>query len=169
MHNPSGRAFGHQGLCSFSSRVKAYKHFLASVPRITMQCEAAKKGTGPQSYEICLKCPPVQQSILVAGLHRYGKNRIIDNGLLNFAIVTGFDDLLYLVVTDEKPNPNARRDWQHGLRTVTLPDMRKLPDVAEVQWVRHFTRFSQRRILATPLWMGRRPGHQGGSAGRGRR
>ena len=86
-----------------------------------------------------------EQSILVAGLHRYGKNRIIDNGLLNFAIVTGFDDLLYLVVTDEKPNPNARRDWQHGLRTVTLPDMRKLPDVAEVQWVRHFTRFSQRR------------------------
>ena len=93
MHNPSGRAFGHQGLCSFSSRVKAYKNFLASVPRVTMQCEAAKKGTGPQRYEICLKCPPVQQSILVAGLHRYGKNRIIDNGLLNFAIVTGFDDL----------------------------------------------------------------------------
>ena len=86
-----------------------------------------------------------EQSILVAGLHRYGKNRIIDNGFLNFAIVTGFDDLLYFVVTDEKPNPNARRDWQHGLRTVTLPDMRKLPDVAEVQWVRHFTRFSQRR------------------------
>ena len=110
-----------------------------------MQCEAAKKGTGPQSYEICLKVPLVQQSILVAGLHRYGKNRIIDNGFLNFAIVTGFDDLLYFVVTDEKPNPNAQRDWQHGLHTVTLPDMRKLPDVAEVQWVRHFTRFSQRR------------------------
>ena len=45
MHNPSGRAFGHQWLCSYSSRVKAYKNFLASVPRITMQCEAAKKGT----------------------------------------------------------------------------------------------------------------------------
>ena len=122
-----------------------------------MQCEAAKKGTSPQSYEVCLKCPAEQQPILVAGLHRYDRNRIIDHGLLNFAIVTGFDDLLYFIVTDEKPNRNAGRDWQHGLRTVTLPDMRKLPDVAEVQWARHFTRFSQR------------PGHQGGSASGGRR
>ena len=110
-----------------------------------MQCEAAKKGTGPQSYEVCLKCPSSQQSIFAAGLHWYSRNRIIDHGLLNFAIVTGFGDLLYFVVTDGKPNPNAQRDWQHGLFTVTLPDMRKLPDVAEVQWVRHFTRFSQRR------------------------
>ena len=104
-----------------------------------MQCEAAKKGTGPQSYEVCLKCPSSQQSIFAAGLHRYSRNRIIDHGVLNFAIVTGFGDLLYFVVTDGKPNPNARRDWQHGLFTVTLPDMRKLPDVADVQWVHHFT------------------------------
>ena len=75
-----------------------------------MQCEAAKKGTGPQSYEVCLKCPSSQQSILVAGLHRYDRNRIIDHGLLNFAIVTGFGDLLCFVVTDGKPNPNAQRD-----------------------------------------------------------
>ena len=86
-----------------------------------MQCEAAKKGTGPQSYEVCLKCPAEQQPILVAGLHRYGKNRIIDNGLLNFGIVTGFGDLVYFIVTDGKPNPNARRDWQHGLRTGNVP------------------------------------------------
>ena len=80
-----------------------------------MQCEAAKKGTGPQSYEICLKCPPVHQPILVAGLHRYGKNRIIDHGLLNFAIVTGFGDLLYFVVTDGKVNTKAIIDFLEGL------------------------------------------------------
>ena len=70
-----------------------------------MQCEAAKKGTGPQSYEVCLKCPSSQQSILAAGLRRYSRNRIIDHGLLNFAIVTGFGDLLYFVVTDGKTKP----------------------------------------------------------------
>ena len=57
-----------------------------------MQCKAAEKGAGPQSYEVCLKCPAEQQPFLVAGLHRYGRNRIIDHGLLNFAIVTGFGD-----------------------------------------------------------------------------
>ena len=32
------------------------------------------------------------------------------------------------------------------MKKVTCPDTRKLPEIAQVEWVRHFTRFAQRRL-----------------------
>ena len=54
-----------------------------------MRCEAAREYAAcPQTFEIRLKCPVAEQPALLAGLQRYGKNRIIDDGLLNAATVT---------------------------------------------------------------------------------
>ena len=111
-----------------------------------MQCRAAEDATGPQTYEIRLECPIADQPVLLAGLMRYGKNRIIDNGLMSCATVTGLGDAVYFVVTDGQPIPNALRDWKNRMKAVTCLNLRKLPEVAQVVWVRHFTRFSQRRF-----------------------
>ena len=111
-----------------------------------MQCKVADAATGPLTYEIRLECPAADQPALLAGLARYGRNRIIDHGLVNFATVKGFDDAVYFVVTDKQPNPNALRDWKNRMKTVTCLNLRKLPKVARVTWVRPFTRFSQRRL-----------------------
>ena len=80
---------------------------------------------------------------------RYGRNRIIDNGLMSCATVTGLGDAVYFVVTDGQPIPNALRDWKNRMKAVTCLNLRKLPEVAQVVWVRHFTRFSQRRSAAS--------------------
>ena len=111
-----------------------------------MQCRAAEDATGPQTYEIRLECPIADQPVLLAGLMRYGRNRIIDNGLMSCATVTGLGDAVYFVVTDGQPIPNALRDWKNRMKAVTCLNLRKLPEVAQVVWVRHFTRFSQRRF-----------------------
>ena len=54
-----------------------------------MLCKVAQEGEAyPQTFEIHLECPVGDQPLLVAGLQRYSKNRIIDDGLLSAAIVT---------------------------------------------------------------------------------
>ena len=117
-----------------------------SMARETMRCKVARVDAGPRTYEIRLKCPVAEQPALLAGLQRYGKNRIIDHGLVNFATVTGFGDTAYFVVTDGRTNTNAYRDWKNRMKTVTCLNLRKLPEVAQVEWIRPFTRFSQRRF-----------------------
>ena len=114
-----------------------------------MRCEAAREYAAcPQTFEIRLKCPVAEQPALLAGLQRYGKNRIIDDGLLNAATVSGFGDALYFVITDGRSQrwDNAARHWKNEMKKVTCPDLRKLPVVAQVEWVRPFSRFSQRRF-----------------------
>ena len=95
-----------------------------------MQCKIAREDAGPRAYEIHLQCPVADQPVLLAGLQRYGKNRIIDHGLVNFATVTGFGDTVYFVVTDGQTNTNACRDWKNKMKTVTCLNLRKLPEVA---------------------------------------
>ena len=53
---------------------------------------------------------------------------------------------MYFVVTDGQTNTNAYRDWKNKMKTVTCLNLRKLPEVAQVEWIRPFTRFSQRRF-----------------------
>jgi hypothetical protein len=113
-----------------------------------MQCKVAQEGEAcPQTFEIRLECPVADQSLLVAGLQRYGKNRIIDDGLLNAAIVTGFGDTLYFIVTDgrDQRSDNAYRAWEAAMKKVTCSDLRKLPEIAQIKSARLFTRYSQRR------------------------
>ena len=119
----------------------------SGAPRKGVVCEAAGEA-GPQTFEICLTCPVAEQAILVAGLQRFGKNLIVDDGLWNVATVTGFDDSVFFVVTEGKQrrSDNALRYWQNQMKKVTCLDLRKLPQVAKVKWVRPFTRFSQRRF-----------------------
>ena len=119
----------------------------SGAPRKGVVCEAAEEA-GPQTFEICLTCPVAEQAILVAGLQRFGKNLIVDDGLWNVATVTGFDDSVFFVVTEGKQrrSDNALRYWQNQMKKVTCLDLRKLPQVAKVKWVRPFTRFSQRRF-----------------------
>ena len=116
------------------------------VPVVPMQCEVAREDAGPRTYEIRLQCPTADQPLLLAGLHRYGKNRIVDHGLVNFAIVIGFGETVYFVVTDGHVNSNAYRDWKNRMKTVTCLNLQKLPVVAQVEYVRPFTKFSQRRF-----------------------
>ena len=83
-----------------------------------MLCKAAHGDeAGPRTYEICLTCSVADQLVLIAGLKRYGRNRIIDHGLVNYAVVTGLGDAVCFVVTDGQPNPNALRDWKHKMNT----------------------------------------------------
>ena len=115
----------------------------------TMQCKIPTEGIEcPRTFEIRLKCPAAQQPALLAGLQRFGRNRIIDDGLLNAATVTGFGDTLYFVVTDGRGQrgDNANRTWRNEMKKVTCSDLRKLPEVAQIESVRPFTRFSQRRF-----------------------
>ncbi len=54
--------------------------------------------------------------------------------------------MLYFIVTDAQTNNNGLRDWKDRMKTVVCPNLRKFHEVAHVEWVRHFTRFSQRRL-----------------------
>ena len=65
---------------------------------------------------------------MLAGLHRYGKNRIIDDGLWNAATVAGFEDTIYFIVTDgrEQRGDNACRTWKNEMKNVPCLDLRKL-------------------------------------------
>ena len=114
-----------------------------------MQCKVAEESaTCFRTYEIRLRCPAAHQPILLAGLKRYGANRVIDDGLINVATVSGFGDELSFIVTDGsgQRGDNAFRTWRSNMKKVTCPDTRKLPEIAQVEWVRHFTRFAQRRL-----------------------
>ena len=108
-----------------------------------MQCKIPTEGVEcPRTFEIRLKCPAAQQPALL------GRNRIIDDGLLNAATVTGFGDTLYFVVTDGRGQrgDNANRTWRNEMKKVTCSDLRKLPEVAQIESVRPFTRFLRRRF-----------------------
>ena len=85
---------------------------------------------------------------MVAGLQRYSKNRIIDDGLLSAAIVTGVGDSVYFIVTDgrDQRSDNAFRAWEAAMKKVTCSNLRKLPEIPRIKRVRHFTRYSQRRF-----------------------
>lgn len=114
-----------------------------------MLCKVAQDDeASPQTFEIRLECPVADQPLLVAGLRRYGRNRIIDDGLLNVAIVTGFGDTLYFIVTDgrDQRSDNAYRAWVAAMKKVTCSNLRKLPEIAQIKCVRPFTRYSQRRF-----------------------
>ena len=114
-----------------------------------MHCKVAQAGEAcPQAFKIHLECPLRDQPFLVAGLQRYGKNRIIDDGLHSAAVVTGFGDTVYFIVTDgtDQRSDNAYRAWRAAMKKVTCPDLRKLPELALVKDVRPFTRHSQRRF-----------------------
>ena len=87
-----------------------------------MLCKMAQGGEAyPQTFEIHLECPIGDQPLLVAGLQRYSKNRIIDDGLLSAAIVTGFGDSVYFIVTDgrDQRSDNAFRAWEAAMKKVT--------------------------------------------------
>ena len=114
-----------------------------------MECKIAEDGTkSPRTFEIRIECPAAVQPAVLAGLQRFGRNRIIDEGFLNAATVSGFLDTLYFVVTDSRGQreDNAYRTWKNEMKKVTCPDLRKLPEVAKVGSVRPFTRLSQRRF-----------------------
>ena len=87
-----------------------------------MQCKVAgKEAACARTFEIRLKCPTAQQPSVVAGLQRFARNRIIDDGLLAAATVTGFGDILYFVVTDGRAQrgDNAYRTWKNEIQKVT--------------------------------------------------
>ena len=112
-------------------------------------CEAAGGGAAsPQTFEICLTCPVAEQPILIAGLQRFGRNLILDDGLWNAATVTGLGDSVFFIATDgrKRRSDNAVRYWENRMKDVTCLDLRKLPQVAQIKWIRPFTRFSQRRF-----------------------
>ena len=115
-----------------------------------MQCKTSENELAdcPRTFEIRLRCPTAQQPAVLAGLRRFGRNCIIDKGLVNAATVSGFGDVLYFLVTDKRGQrgDNAYRTWKNELKKVTCPDLRKLPEVATVEDVRPFTRLSQRRF-----------------------
>ena len=132
-----------------------------------MQCKVAgENATCPQTYEIRLRCPAAHQPILLAGLQRYGKNRVIDDGIMNAATVTGYGDERSFIVTDGsgQRGDNAFRTWRNNMKKATCPDTRKLPEVAQVEWVAPL-----HSILTAPPRLGRCPGNQGrGGDGRPR-
>ena len=117
-----------------------------------MRCQVADENvaSGPRSYEIRIECPAADQPNVLKGLRRYGVNRVIDDGLWNCATITGFKDALYFVVTDghgqRQRGDNGCRAWENQMKKVTCHDLRKLPEVAKVKWVRELTRFAQRRF-----------------------
>ncbi len=57
----------------------------------------ATQDGAPQTFVICITCPVEDQDTLLAGLHRFGKHRIVDDGLSNAATVAGgsFSETLY--------------------------------------------------------------------------
>ena len=119
-----------------------------------MRCEVAQETTCFQTFEIRLKCAAAEQPNLLAGLQRHGQKLIVDRGLVNTATITGFGDTLYFVVMDKRGqrSDNAYRTWKDEMKNVTLSGddddgvYRKLPEVAHVESVVPFTRFSQRRF-----------------------
>ena len=116
-----------------------------------MCCEIAQETTCFQTFEIRLKCAAAEQPNLLAGLRRHGQNLIVDRGLVNAATITGFGDTVYFLITDKwgQRSDNAYRTWKDEMKNVTLPGddddgvYRKLPEVAHVESVVPFTRFSQ--------------------------
>lgn len=139
-----------------------------------MLCKVKPEGEAcPHTFEICLECPVADESLLVASLQRYGMNRVIDEdeGILNIAVVTdrashrqrqaghpsgqvgppsGDDRIatLYFILTvaRDQRTDNARRALEVAMKKVTCADLRKLPAMAQIKYVRPFTRFSQRRF-----------------------
>ena len=113
-----------------------------------MQCKPAEEFTTPRTVEIRLTCPVAQQKNLLAGLQRFGRNRVIDGCALNASTVSGFGDTLYFIVTDKRVqrDDNAYRSWKNEMKKVTCLDLRKLTECAVVESVRPFTRVSQRRF-----------------------
>ena len=86
--------------------------------------------------------PKVSSShLIVANDLVIANGLIIDNGLMSCATVTGIGDAVYFVVTGQHI-PNALRDWKNRMKAVTCLNLRKLPEVAQVVWMRHFTRLS---------------------------
>ena len=83
-----------------------------------MQCKIPEEGIEcPRTFEVRLKCPAAQQPALLAGLQRQCQR-----------------------------SDNANRTWRNEMKKVTCSDLRKLPEVAQIESVRPFTRFSQRRF-----------------------
>jgi hypothetical protein len=114
-----------------------------------MQCQLVEEGTVcHRTYEIRLSCSAVHQSILLMGLQRFGRNRVIDDGLINAATVSGFGDEVSFLLTDGsgQRGDNACRTWRNNMMKVTLQDGRKLPEIAKVTSVGLFTRLTQRRF-----------------------
>lgn len=105
-----------------------------------------------QTFEIGLWClAPHDVPTCAKALARFGQNNVIDNAWRSVAVVYG-DGLekhyVWFIVTSGKSQrpDNALRMWKAQLQKVVCEDGRKLPDVATVEKVRLFTRFSQRRF-----------------------
>ena len=109
-------------------------------------CRAAANGS-PQTFVVCLRCPAAAQPSLVAGLQLFGTGLILQEHLPNVAIAQ-IDDCVYFLVSEahQRRADNAQRHWTTMMQKVTCSDLRKLPEVATIAWVRPFNRHLQRLL-----------------------
>ena len=110
------------------------------------KCCAASAGS-PQTFVVCLRCPEDVQHSLVAGLQLTGQTPIVQENHLNAAIKQ-VDERVYFATTEthQRRADNAQRHWTTVMQKVTCSDMRKLPEVATIEWVRPFNRHLQRLL-----------------------
>lgn len=125
-----------------SETLRTSQHLPAS-----MLC-TANDGTQGLTLESCITCPVTNQHLLTAGLQRFATTCVIDRDVHNVTLVVEHEDTLCFIDTlnPDKLSHNAGRDWAVALKQVVCPDRHKLFELAKVQYVRPFTRFSQRRL-----------------------
>ena len=75
------------------------------------------------------------------------KRLIVQEGHSNVAIKQ-VDENVYFIATEAHQwrADNAQRHWTTVMQKVTCSDMRKLPEVATIEWVRPFNRHLQRLL-----------------------
>ena len=100
------------------------------------------------TWDIRIKCADKNKVMpVVAGLRLYSGVEFVKQRLVNHAILdSGRGDIFFIVTTNFKIT-NPVQFWQRELNKVTCGDFKKLSDIAEVVYVRHFTRMSQRRCM----------------------
>ena len=81
-----------------------------------------------------------------AGLQRFGTTCVIDRNVHNVSVVTEDEDTLCVIVTikPDKLAHNACPEWDLAVKNGMCPHFQKLYEVANVESMRPFTRFSQR-------------------------
>ena len=86
--------------------------------------------------------------LLVHGLHLYGRLKMHDQRLKNCAVLASVNVDIFFVATTTVVN-NPMQFWSRELGKVNCGDLEtlyKLPEIADIVHVRHFTRMSQRRF-----------------------
>ena len=109
-----------------------------------VKCERATDSS-PQSVVVCVHCQPETQRAVLAGLQRKGQSLYLDDSMASAATVT-IGDCIYFIVTPAQGErvDNLKRKWVIAMKKVTCANLRKLHELANIDWVKPLDRSLQR-------------------------